>query len=76
MQIAMEPLTSPIDEIPVKYPNLTRACQWIADLTSSEAHLVVWTAKNHISGPAGSKRVALFGDSQHLITQAVRVRNL
>ncbi len=34
--IALERLTLPIDEIQVKYPNLTRACQWIGDLTSSE----------------------------------------
>jgi hypothetical protein len=72
----MESITLPIEEISVKYPNLTRACQWIGDLTLSEARLVVWAVKNHIAGPVGSKRVALFGNSQHLISQAVRVRNL
>jgi len=72
----MKPLTSPINEIEIRYPNLTRACQWIGDLTPSEARLALWAVKNHITGPVGGKRVALFGDPKHLISQVVRVRNL
>lgn len=63
-------------EMESRYPNLIRACQWTGHLTASEAHLVLWAVKNNIADPLGSKRVALFGSPKHLISQAVRTRNL
>lgn len=71
----MNPLPAPISEIGIRYPNLTRACQWVGNLTATEACLVLWAVKNHIPGPVGSKRVKLFGDPEHLTSQAVRARN-
>ncbi len=71
----MNKLVSPITEIGTRYPNLTRACQWVGSLTNSEARLVVWAQKNRIPGPIGGERVALFGGPKQLIQQAVRTRN-
>lgn len=72
----MKRLPAPIFEMKTRYPNLTRACQWIGHLNTDEACWVIWVAKNHITNPPVGKRVTLFGDPSHLISQAVRVRNM
>ncbi len=72
----MKRSTTPICEMQTRYPNLTRACQWIGHLNSEEACWVIWVAKYHISSPPVGKRVTLFGNPGHLISQAVRVRNM
>ena len=67
---------SPISQIETRYSNLLQACQWVAALTRSEARLVLWSYKNHLNLNVGGKRVAQAGGAQHIISQAVRFRNL
>jgi len=70
----MKGLFSSSDEADDRYPNLCHACQWIANLSPSEARLVIWAYKHHIS-QIDSKRVRSFGGAEHIINQAFRYRN-
>jgi hypothetical protein len=44
----MKRLPSPIYEMKTRYPNLTRACQWVGQLNAEEACWVIWVAKYRI----------------------------